>query len=189
MVFFAPANTAAATESAANKKDSRGGFVTSQDVSGYQPGLLSGLVLAGANRRPANGEEDGILTALEVEEMDLHRVQLATLSACETGLGQTAGGEGLLGLQRAFQTAGAESGGCEFVEGARQGDADVDGPVLRQFVEQAHVESRKPARRAAVAVARRIEDDGFDSWAGAFFRKHGRHRGERATSAAVLGGV
>ena len=78
-------------------------------MSGFHPGLLSGLVLAGANQPATAEREDGILTALEVSEMDLSRVQLATLSACETGLGETAGGEGMLGLQRAFQTAGAKT--------------------------------------------------------------------------------
>ena len=79
-------------------------------VSGYHPGLLSGLALTGANVRPTPlGQDDGILTALEVAELDLSKVELAVLSACETGLGDVAGGEGLLGLQRAFQVAGAKS--------------------------------------------------------------------------------
>ena len=80
-----------------------------QDISGYHPGLLSGLVLAGANKRTEDGKDSGILTALEVEQLDLSRVDLVTLSACETGLGTTAGGEGVLGLQRAFQIAGARN--------------------------------------------------------------------------------
>ena len=76
-------------------------------VAGFHPGLLSGLALAGANVRPTPlGKDDGILTALEVAELDLAKVELAVLSACETGLGEVAGGEGLLGLQRAFQVAG-----------------------------------------------------------------------------------
>ena len=75
-------------------------------VVGFHPGLLSGLVLAGANRPPEPGQDDGILTALEVAELDLAGAELVTLSACETGLGESAGGEGLLGLQRAFQVAG-----------------------------------------------------------------------------------
>jgi CHAT domain-containing protein/Tfp pilus assembly protein PilF len=79
-------------------------------VAGYHPGLLSGIALAGANRRSTPvGQDDGILTALEVAELDLSSVELAVLSACETGLGEVAGGEGLLGLQRAFQVAGARS--------------------------------------------------------------------------------
>ena len=79
-------------------------------VAGYHPGLLSGIAMAGANRRPTPiGQDDGILTAMEVAELDLSGVELAVLSACETGLGEVAGGEGLLGLQRAFQVAGARS--------------------------------------------------------------------------------
>ena len=77
------------------------------DVRNLHPGLLSGLVLAGANQPVDPSRDDGILTALEVEELDLSGMELATLSACQTGLGKSIGGEGALGLQRAFQIAGA----------------------------------------------------------------------------------
>jgi CHAT domain-containing protein len=82
-------------------------LLTQQTIGGYHPGLLSGLVLAGANR--PDEDDDGILTAEEVTAMNLSDVELVVLSACETGLGQSAGGEGLLGLQRAFQVAGAKT--------------------------------------------------------------------------------
>ncbi len=80
-----------------------------EDLAGFHPGLLSGLVLAGANQVSQPERDDGILTALEVAGLDLGEVELATLSACETGLGETAGGEGLLGLQRSFQIAGTRT--------------------------------------------------------------------------------
>lgn len=70
------------------------------------------LPVAGANRAqqvstaPGLDADDGILTANDIAAMNLDGVRLVMLSACETGLGKTAGGEGLLGLQRAFQSAG-----------------------------------------------------------------------------------
>jgi tetratricopeptide (TPR) repeat protein len=78
---------------------------------GDNPLLLSGLALAGANRRGAatGASEDGILTAEEISGMDLQGVRTAVLSACETGVGRIRAGEGVLGLRRAFEIAGVRS--------------------------------------------------------------------------------
>ena len=78
-------------------------------VTGFNPDLLSGLALAGANLQPEPGRDDGILTAQEIAFLPLNGVDTVVLSACETGLGNTAGGEGLISVQRAFQISGART--------------------------------------------------------------------------------
>jgi tetratricopeptide (TPR) repeat protein/CHAT domain-containing protein len=77
------------------------------------PLMRSGLAFAGANHAWSGEElppelDDGILTAYEVSGMYLPDTRLVVLSACETGLGEIKGSEGVFGLQRSFKMAGAE---------------------------------------------------------------------------------
>ncbi|MBY0228408.1 MAG: CHAT domain-containing protein [Gemmataceae bacterium] len=102
--FFAPDSMRSALERGTGQA---GSLFERDGVGGWHPGLLSGLALAGANR--PTERDDGILTASEIADLDLSRMELAVLSACQTGLGKEAAGEGVLGLQRAFAVAGCRS--------------------------------------------------------------------------------
>jgi CHAT domain-containing protein len=80
------------------------------------PMVRSGLILAGGNwawtgsdtLTKLGAEQNGILTALEVSQLNLKNTKLVVLSACETGLGKIEGSEGTFGLKRGFKLAGVE---------------------------------------------------------------------------------
>lgn len=78
------------------------------------PMLLSGLLFAGVDRSrlglpaPA-GARNGVLTAYDASTLDLQGTELVVLSACQTGLGTVEAGEGVFGLRRAFEEAGAQA--------------------------------------------------------------------------------
>ncbi|MBD2606320.1 tetratricopeptide repeat protein [Scytonema hofmannii FACHB-248] len=78
------------------------------------PMLRSALALAGANTWAKGGKlppeaGKGILFAQDVAGLDLWANEISVLSACETGIGDVAIGEGVFGLRRAFAVAGAKT--------------------------------------------------------------------------------
>jgi len=78
------------------------------------PMLRSGLYFAAADRTLAGtpsppGLDNGVLTALEAGNLNLSGTELVVLSACNTGQGEEKNGEGVFGLRRALQEAGAQS--------------------------------------------------------------------------------
>src|SRR5262249_51792143 len=54
------------------------------DSLAFLPFLKSGLVLAGANRGQQEGQDNGLLTAQDVANLDLRGTEVVVLSACDT---------------------------------------------------------------------------------------------------------
>jgi CHAT domain-containing protein len=81
------------------------------------PMIRCGLLFSGANMTwQGNGDsllkttnEDAVLTAYELSQLDLSNTKLVVLSACETGKGAIQGSEGTFGLKRALKLAGVDN--------------------------------------------------------------------------------
>ncbi|MTI88861.1 MAG: CHAT domain-containing protein [Balneolaceae bacterium] len=82
-------------------------FATHGEIDKQKPSQ-SGLILSKNTEVESLFGEDGFLNSLEISMLSLS-ADMVVLSACNTGVGKQMNGEGLLGLQRSFLTAGASS--------------------------------------------------------------------------------
>lgn len=133
------------------------------------PMIRSGLIMSNANRAWKSGQldagqkEDGILTAYEISQMNLSNTELVVLSACETGLGDIRGNEGVYGLQRAFKMAGAKY----LIMSLWQVPDKQTSILMTKFYEK-WTEDNMPIPEAFRAAQKEMFEMGFDhyQWAG-----------------------
>ncbi len=133
------------------------------------PLIRSGLILAGGNHAWKTGKpwkegmEDGILTAYEISQMDLSNTELVVLSACETGLGDIQGNEGVYGLQRAFRIAGVK-----YIIMSLWQVPDKQTSLLMTTFYKKWLEERLTIPDAFHAAQKQLRDSGLEAyyWAG-----------------------
>jgi len=104
-----------------DQEPDRGGSMSGKEAFNLRtiqdPMYRGGLALAGAqstfnlwkNGQVPPPSKDGILLAAEANLLNLRGTDLVVLSACETASGEALDGEGVMGLRRAFASAGANS--------------------------------------------------------------------------------
>ena len=132
--------------------------------------LRCGLCFAGANqflremKNPADGQDEGILNALEIAQTDLRGLDLVVLSACQTALGDVVNGEGVFGLQRGFKKAGTRS----ILMSLWKVDDDITQLLMTEFY-RAWTSSPKMTKTAALKAAQEKVKEKYPNphdWAG-----------------------
>lgn len=117
-------------------------FATHGEFNADAP-LNSALILA------KDASNDGLLTVSKLYSMRLD-IELATLSACETGLGKVANGDDVVGLTRGFLFAGAST----IIASLWQVDDQATSELMRRFYEGVNDKNKREALRQAQFFAR-----------------------------------
>jgi len=123
---------------------------------------LSGIVLSQVD--PEGRPRDGFLRAHEIYRLSLP-ADLVVLSACGTALGREIHGEGLVGLTRGFQYAGARGVLVSLWEVEDRATAEL----MRLFYREVLQRGRTPAAALRAAQAALREEPGWQApyyWAG-----------------------
>lgn len=124
------------------------------------PLLDSVIYVASSNKSEL---ADAEISADEILNLDLSNSQHVALSACETGLGETFRGQGVLGLRTAFAAAGAQT----ILMSLWPVDDAATGVLMTEYYRLMFEENLKPA--AALTVAQAVVEEKWKNpyyWAG-----------------------
>jgi CHAT domain-containing protein len=124
---------------------------------------LAAIVLEEAYGRGAGSPEDGMLTALELENLNLRGTEMLVLSQCRMASGLASVGEGVYGMRRAAAIAGVHT----LVAPLWNVEDSVQRRLMRHFYEGlAAGDTRADAlQHAKLAVRRAAGTHGFLYWA------------------------
>jgi CHAT domain-containing protein len=124
---------------------------------------LSAIVLEEAYGRGGASPQDGLLTALELQSLDLQGTQMLVLSQCRMADGMPSSGEGVFGMRRAAAIAGVRT----FVAPLwKIADATEEALMDRFYKELSAGKSRAEAlREAQLALLNNPRTASFLQWA------------------------
>ena len=131
------------------------------------------------------GHDNGLLQVWEIFETMRIDADLVVLSACESALGREVSGEGLIGLTRAFQYAGARSVVASLWSVADQVTADLMARFHRHYaaglpkdeaLRQAQIELIREPVRITTANGQTVETDASAPFFWAAFQLFGDYR-------------
>ena len=140
-----------------------GSCMTASLDASTQAMSLAAIVLEEAYGRGEGSPEDGMLTALELESMNLRGTEMLVLSQCQMASGLTSVGEGVYGMRRAAVIAGVHT----FIAPLWNVEDSVERRLMRRFYEGlAAGQSRADAlRRAKLSIRRSSSARSFLYWA------------------------
>ncbi len=134
--------------------EASGGLPARTGIGVRSPLGYVGLVLAGANTPGKAGPDGGVLSGEGIAGLQLEKLRLVVLSACETGLGANTDTEGVRGLQRAFHVAGCPA----VVASLWSVDDEATAALMNAFWERVLTQKMEPERalrEAQLLVLRR----------------------------------
>ena len=124
---------------------------------------LTGIVLEEAYGRASGAHEDGLLTAEELQNLDLQGTQMMVLSQCRMADGAASVGESVYGMRRAALIAGVKT----FVAPLWNVDDHVQRVLMRDFYSGLSAGASRAAalRDAKLAIRRLPATHSFLYWA------------------------